>query len=98
MIGYVQMEHEIWAPLALARKDGTHPRIFCVLNTLAAPELVKQDGSPIDFRDYEDFVLEWAEQWAEDNLDAMYLSMHPGTMTISTVHEPAESRTKTFTV
>ena len=85
MIGYVQMPHEIWVPLALARKDGTHPRIFCVFNTLAATKLVQQDGDPIDPKDYEDFVLQWAETWAEGNLEAMYFSMHPGTKTVSNI-------------
>ena len=83
MIGYVQLEHEIWVPIALARKDGTCPRIFCILKSLAVPKLVKQDGSPIDFRDYEEFVLEWAEVWAESQLNEMYLSKHPGTKTVS---------------
>ena len=31
MTGYVQEANEVWVPLALARKDGTCPRIFCVL-------------------------------------------------------------------
>ena len=99
MTGYVQIQHEVWVPLLLARKDGTSPRIFCVFNTGAVPELVKQDGGPIDFRDYEDFVLVWAEQWAESSIDAMYQSLHPCTKTVTAANFEIEpSCTKTYTV
>ena len=85
MTGYVQEVNEVWVPLALARKDGTCPRIFCVFSNLAVSRLVTQSGDPIETRDYADFVLEWAEQWAESKLVAMYQSRLPGTVTVSTV-------------
>ena len=65
MTGYSQIANEVWVPLALARKDGTCPRIFCVFSNLAASKLVTQSGDPIDTSGYEDFVMEWAETWAE---------------------------------
>ena len=87
MTGYAQIQHEIWVPMMLAREDGTYPRVFCVFNTLKTSELVKQNGDPIDPSDYEDFVLEWAEQWAENHIEAVYLRMHPVTKTASTTYE-----------
>ena len=65
MTGYTQIVDEVWVPLALARKDGTCPRIFCVFNNMAAPKLVTKSGDRIDTNNYEDFVVEWAEVWAE---------------------------------
>ena len=83
MIGYSQIPHEVWVPMKLARKDGTYPRVFCVFNTFQTSRLVNLNGGPLDLRDYEDFVLEWAEQWAEHHIDAVYLSTHHVTKTVS---------------
>ena len=86
-------------------KDGTCPRIFCVFSNLAVSRLVTQSGvgaceerwNPIETRDYADFVLEWAEQWAESKLVAMYQSMLPGTVTVSTVPAMPTAADYTFT-